>query len=322
VQQEVPHVRSVEAGGLRSSVIGLGTWQFGSREWGYGEVYATETAPALVRRAVELGITMFDTAEAYGPGRSERIVGAALAGLHAPARERVLVATKFLPIAPAEPIVARQAAGSRRRLGVASIDLYYAHWPNPFVSVGRTMQALRPLVEAGLVRRVGVSNYRLEQWQAAERALRAPVVANQVRFSLTSPGPAVDLVPFAASAGRLVVAYSPLAQGLLADGAADTASGGRRLGIRTASALFRAGGRAAAAPLLASVAEVAATHGATPAQVALAWLIRHPNTIAIPGARTVGQLEENAAAADLELSDEEFARLSSAAAAFAGRLRA
>ena len=73
-------MRYVEVDGLRSSVIGLGTWQFGSREWGYGEAYATEIAPALVRRAVELGITMLDTAEAYGPGRSERIVGSALAG--------------------------------------------------------------------------------------------------------------------------------------------------------------------------------------------------------------------------------------------------
>jgi len=172
--------------GLRTSVIGLGAWQFGSREWGYGEAYATETAPALVRRALELGITMIDTAEAYGPGRSERIIAGALAAIPSADRDGLLVATKFMPVVPAEPVVARQAAGSLRRLGVDSLDLYYAHWPNPFVSARRTMQALRPLLAEGVVRRVGVSNYGLGRWQEAERALRAPVIANQVRFSLLS----------------------------------------------------------------------------------------------------------------------------------------
>ena len=303
-------MRYVEVDGLRSSVIGLGTWQFGSREWGYGEAYATETAPALVRRAVELGITMLDTAEAYGPGRSERIVGAAVGELGS-RRDGVVVATKFLPLAPAEAIVARQAAGSRRRLGVESLDLYYAHWPNPFVSVRRTMQALRPLLAEGLVRRVGVSNYDLGRWQEAERALRAPVVANQVRFSLASPRPAGDLVPYAAAMDRLVVAYSPLDQGLLADGSAAAAR--RRPGMRAANPLVRGAGQRRLAPLIEAIHEIAAAHGATPAQVALAWVIHHPNTVAIPGARTIEQLEENAAAADLDLGGAELARLSSVA---------
>jgi aryl-alcohol dehydrogenase-like predicted oxidoreductase len=310
-------MRYLEVDGLRTSVIGLGTWQFGSREWGYGEAYAAETAPALVRRALELGITMLDTAEAYGPGRSERIIAGALAAIPPDAREDLVVATKFLPLAPAEPIVARQAAGSRRRLGVDALDLYYAHWPNPFVSVRRTMQALRPLLATGLVRRVGVSNYDLARWQEAERALRGPVVANQVRFSLVSPAPAGDLVPYAAAMGRVVVAYSPLGQGLLAGGL--DAGGRRARGVRSTNPLFRDGARARVAPLLGALREIAAAHGATQAQVALAWVIHHPNTIAIPGARTIEQLEENAAAAEIALSDAELARLSSEAGAFAGR---
>ena len=311
-------MRHVEVDGFRSSVIGLGTWQFGSREWGYGEAYAAETAPVLVQRALELGITMLDTAEAYGPGRSERIIAGALAADPPADGIELVVATKFLPLAPAEPIVARQAAGSRRRLGVDALDLYYAHWPNPFVSVRRTMQALRPLVDAGLVRRVGVSNYGLDQWQDAERALRAPVVADQVRFSLASPAPAQDLVPYAAAMRRVVVAYSPLAQGLLTDGFGAGGSSPRPWSVRRANPLFRSGGRARLAPLAREIHEVAAAHGATPAQIALAWVIHHPNTVAIPGARTVAQLEENAAAADLVLSDDEFARLSHASATFAG----
>ncbi len=308
-------MRHVEVEGLRSSVIGLGTWQFGSREWGYGETYAAGTAPALVRRALELGITMLDTAEAYGTGRSERIIAGALASIPPVDRAGLVVATKFLPLAPAEPIVARQAAGSRRRLGVDALDLYYAHWPNPFVSARRTMQALRPLVGAGLVRRVGVSNYDLARWQEAERALGRPVIANQVRFSLVSPAPAGDLVPYAAAMGRLVVAHSPLGQGLLGrsrDGAAE-----RPGGMRAVNRQFRTGSNARLVPLAGALREIAVAHGATPAQVALAWVIHHPNTIAIPGARTVAQLEENAAAADLVLDDDEVGRLSAEAAALA-----
>jgi aryl-alcohol dehydrogenase-like predicted oxidoreductase len=310
-------VRDVEADGLVVSAIGLGTWQFGSREWGYGPAYASEVAPALVRRAAELGIKLIDTAEMYGPGHSERIIGGTLAGMTAADRARLVVGTKFMPIAPAEPIVAWQAAGSRRRLGVDALDLYYAHWPNPLVSTRRVMQSLRPLLAAGVVRRVGVSNYSLEQWRTAERALGAPVVANQVRFSLVSPGPARDLVPHAAAADRLVVAYSPLGQGLLA-GAATT---GTVRGVRAMSPLFREGARRRMASLVAAVRDVAAAHGATAAQVALAWVLRHPNTVAIPGARTLGQLEENAAAADLVLSDLEFARLTVEAEAVAPRHR-
>jgi aryl-alcohol dehydrogenase-like predicted oxidoreductase len=311
-------MRYVDVDGLRLSRIGLGTWQFGSREWGYGEAYARETAPALVRRALELGITMFDTAEAYGPGRSERIIRDALAPLAPDARDGLVVATKFMPVAPAEPIVAWQADRSRRRLGMDVLDLYYAHWPNPFVSPRRTMQSLRPLLAAGVVRRVGVSNHSLAAWREAERALRAPVVANQVRFSLESPGPLRDLVPYAAASGRLVVAYSPLAQGILArDGtpaaAPAAATPAPPRGFRARDPRFRAAGDGRIAPLRAGLHEVAAAHGATPAQVALAWLLAQPATIAIPGARTVAQLEENAAAADLDLAPDEVARLTALA---------
>ncbi len=307
-------MRYVTTAGLVLSGIGLGTWQFGSREWGYGAAYASDVAPALLRRALELGVTLIDTAEVYGPGRSERIIGAALGAMPIAERNGLVVATKFMPIVPAEPILARQAAGSRRRLCVDALDLYYAHWPNPLVSVRRVMQSVRPLVAAGLVRRVGVSNYSLDQWRTAERALGAPVVANQVRFSLVSPGPARDLVPYAAAEDRLVVAYSPLGQGLLTR----VTAAGSVSGIRAMNPLFRQGGQRRIAPLVQAVHDVAAAHHATAAQVALAWVLHHPNTVAIPGARTLDQLEENAAAADLVLSDAEFARLSLEAEALAG----
>ena len=306
-------MRTIEIDGLRTSRIGLGTWQFGSREWGYGEAYARETAPALLRRALELGITMIDTAEAYGPGRSERIIGETLAAI--PERDRAgqTVATKFMPIAPTERIVAWAAAGSRRRLQTDALDLYYAHWPNPFVSPRRVMQSVRPLLDEGLVDRIGVSNYSVSQWREAERALLAPVIANQVRFSLASPGPAQDLVPYAAEHDRLVVAYSPLAQGLMHVDRDWAQVPGFRRRMRPARRMT------GFEPLAAAVREIAAAHDATPTQVALAWVLAHPNTIAIPGARTVEQLESNAAASDLVLADDEVGRLSREAGTFAAR---
>jgi aryl-alcohol dehydrogenase-like predicted oxidoreductase len=307
-------MRYIEIEGMRLSRIGLGTWQFGSREWGYGDGYATDVAPKLIERATELGITMIDTAEMYGPWRSERIIGGTLETLTDERRAGLIVATKFTPIAPAEPIVAWQAAGSRRRLGMDALDLLYVHWKNPFVSARRVMQAMRPLVEEGVVRRAGVSNFTLAQWQEAEAALRAPVVANQVQFSLAAPRPAEELVPYAAASGRVVVAYSPLGQGVLAGRSsfAGTPGFGRPQG-RMASR------REGLDPMQVVIRRVAEAHGATPAQVALAWVVSHPNTLAIPGARTIEQLEQNAAAADLELSEEELVQLTVVSRAFAGR---
>ena len=301
-------MRYVETEGLRVSAIGLGTWQFGSREWGYGAAYASDIAPALVRRAVELGITLIDTAEVYGPGHSERIIGATLAAMPAAERARLVVATKFLPIVPAEPILARQAAGSRRRLGVDAIDLYYAHWPNPFVSVRRVMQAVRPLVAIGA--RAARRGEQLLAGAVARRGARAsgPRSSRTRSGSASSvPGRPGTLVPYAAAENRLVVAYSPLGQGLLTGAAA----AGPVRGMRAMNPLSRAGGKRRRWPRCSRRSiDIAAAHDATAAQIALAWVLHHPNTVAIPGARTVEQLEENAAAADLVLSDAEFARLS------------
>jgi aryl-alcohol dehydrogenase-like predicted oxidoreductase len=303
-------MRYVEVGGLRLSVIGLGTWQFGSREWGYGETYASDTAPAIVRRAIELGVTFIDTAEVYGFGRSERIVGEAIRGR----REGLVVGSKLVPALPISPVVYWQVRGSLRRLGIEAIDLYQVHFPNPFVSPRSTMAPMRMLLEDGLVRHVGVSNFSLERWRAAERGLGRPVPTNQVRFSLAAPMPHWELVPYAREQGRVVIAYSPLGQGLL---------GGRHgLGspepgdLRGLNRLFRPRSLRLAEPLLDAVRDTAAAHGVTPAQVALAWLIGHGNVVAIPGARTVAQLEENVAAAELELSGDEMARLTAEAVRF------
>jgi aryl-alcohol dehydrogenase-like predicted oxidoreductase len=303
-------VRYLEVDGLgQVSRIGLGTWQFGSREWGYGDAYADRDARDIVRRARELGITLFDTAEIYGFGRSERILGEALGE----ERDQVVVATKIFPVAPFPVVVRRRCAGSARRLGLDRIPLYQVHQPNPMVPDSVTMPGMRQLLDEGRIGAVGVSNYSLDRWRAADAALGRPVVSNQVQFSLARPGPLDDLVPFADRERRLVIAYSPLAQGLL---------GGRYTvehrpgGVRAVNPLFGTENLRRVQPLLDVVREVADAHGAQPAQVALAWLIGLPQVVVIPGASSVEQVEFNAAAAELDLTQNEQAALTSAARAF------
>ncbi len=302
-------MKYVEAGGVRLSAVGLGTWQFGSAEWGYGSGYAQGVAPQLVNRALDLGITLFDTAEAYAFGRSERILGAALAER----RAESFVATKLFPLIPVDPVVAARARGSARRLGVEAIDLYQVHWPNPVVPLGRTMAAFEALLNDGLIRHAGVSNFSLAQWQEAESLLGGPVLSNQVRFSLIDRGPERELVPWAAAHDRLVIAYSPLSQGLLSGRYdADHLPGGMRSG----TAAFLADNVRQLTPVLDVLFQVAEAHGATRSQVALAWLLRRPNVVVIPGASSIAQLEANVEAAELDLTDEEDAALGAASDAY------
>jgi aryl-alcohol dehydrogenase-like predicted oxidoreductase len=188
------------------------------------------------------------------------------------------------------------------------------HQPNPVIRDRTTMRGMRTLQDVGLVGEVGVSNYGLARWQQAEAALGRPVLSNQVRYSLVDRRPERDLIPYAEQHDRVVIAYSPLAQGFLSG--RYTATNRPRNFVRRYSRLFRPDSLNRARPLLATLDEIARGHEATPAQVALAWTIRHPNVIAIPGASSVAQLETNAAAADLDLTTAEIEALDHAAASF------
>jgi aryl-alcohol dehydrogenase-like predicted oxidoreductase len=292
------------------SKIGLGTWQFGSREWGYGERYADQVARAIVRRALELGVTLFDTAEIYGFGRSEKILGQALGEDH----ERVFLATKILPVLPVAPVVEQRAVASANRLGARHLDLYQVHQANPVVRDGTIMRGMRALQRVGLVGEVGVSNYSLARWRAAEDALGSRVLSNQVPYSLVARSPERDLLPYAAQRGRVVLAYSPLAQGLLSGRYDRDHRPANR--VRAGNPLFLPDNLTRAADLITALREIADAHSAAPAQIALAWVIRHPAVTAIPGASSVEQLEHNAAAADIDLTDGQYQTLTAAAARF------
>jgi aryl-alcohol dehydrogenase-like predicted oxidoreductase len=291
------------------SRIGLGTWQFGSREWGYGDAYAASTARDIVRRARALGVTLFDTAEAYGFGKSERILAEALGT----DRNDVVVATKIFPIAPFPAIVRQREHASALRLQLSKIPLYQVHQPNPVVPDSVIMPGLRGLLDQGRIGAVGVSNYSLDRWRKADDALGRPVVSNQVHFSLAHAAPLEDLVPFAQAQNRMVMAYSPLAQGLLSG---KYTVENRPGGVRAVNPLFSPENLRRAEPLLGTLREVAAGHDAKPAQVALAWLLSLPGVVAIPGASSVEQLEFNVAAADLELEPGAVQALTTAARGF------
>jgi aryl-alcohol dehydrogenase-like predicted oxidoreductase len=303
-------MRYVEVGGVRLSVIGLGTWQFGSKDWGYGDEYAGHEAAHIVQRALDMGVNLVDTAEVYGRGNSETIVGRAIAGR----RDRVFIATKVLPTVPTAAMVERHGRASALRLGVDTIDLYQVHWPNPVVPLFAQMDGMRRLQKAGVVDHVGVSNFSLKRWQAAEQALSGPVLSNQVQYSLAARKPDQELVPWAQQHDRLVIAYSPLAKGLLS-GRYDSTNLPKN-SARVGDPLFLPENVANAHELIETLRTVAKAHDAKPAQVALAWVVSHPNVVAIPGASSVGQLEANVEAADLELTGDELLALTAASDRF------
>ena len=302
-------MRYVDIHGKKVSVIGLGTWQFGSAGWGWGAEFGPPEARQVVSRALELGVNFMDTAEMYGGGQSERTLGEAIAGQ----RSDVFLATKVSPNHLLRASVARAANRSLERMATDRIDLYQVHWPVAVVPHRWTMAGMRDLQAAGLVEHVGVSNYTLGQWRRAERALGSPVVANQVCYNLLDRSAEGALVPYAQANDRFIIAYSPLAQGLLS---------GRytpdRLprGVRLARTLFTPGNVRKARAVIEALAEVANAHRATPAQIALAWVVHHPNVLAIPGAKSVAQVEANAAAADIRLSAAEFDALTQASDGF------
>jgi aryl-alcohol dehydrogenase-like predicted oxidoreductase len=257
-------MRYAKIGGDRVSVIGLGAWQLGAREWGWEESSLPE-ARRLVRRALELGVNLIDTAELYGRGRSEEILGEALEGRRAEA----FLASKVFPVFPSLSRVCRSAEASLKRLKTERLDLYQMHFDNRLVPLSVQLGGLRKLKAAGLVRHAGVSNYGLDRWRKAERILGSPIEANQVEYHLLKRG-AETMLEWARANDRTIIAYSPLAQGLLS-GRYSSANAPRD--VRRLNGFFRRKKMARAEPVLEALRDIARGHGATPAQVALAWVV-------------------------------------------------
>lgn len=294
--------------GLRVSKVGLGTWQIGASEWGWNRGYGVEDVVETIVRAHELGVNFIDTAEIYGGGLSEEVVGRAVREF----RDEVVIATKVWPTHATYDGVLKACERSLRRLGVDVIDLYQVHWPNPVIPLSSTMRAMERLVELGKVRAIGVSNFSLGRLRRAQECLkREEIVSNQVRYNLVERGVEKELLPYCEREGIALIAYSPLAQGLLT--ARYSAANRPRDFVRRLNPLFDPSVLRRAEPLMTLLKEIAAKHGAEPGQVALAWLIRREDVVAIPGAKRPEQVESNARAADFELSDDEWSALLEAA---------
>jgi aryl-alcohol dehydrogenase-like predicted oxidoreductase len=308
--------RSLGALGPEVSVIGLGCMGFSQS---YGPSGTHEEAVALIRAAVERGVTFFDTAEAYGPWANEELVGQALA----PYGGQVVVATKFNMLFDADgkpkgqisrPDQVRSAAeGSLRRLGVETLDLYYLHRVNPAVPIEEIAGAVADLVADGKVRNFGMS----EAAAATVRRAHAvqPVTAVQSEYSLWWRRPEEEVLATCEELGIGFVPYSPLGKGFLT-GTIDQTTTFAANDIRTTIPRFSEQARQANHALVERVSVIAARKGATPGQVALAWLLaQKPWIVPIPGTRRLHRLEENIAAADLELSAGDLDDIESAAAA-------
>ena len=302
--------------GPKVSEIGVGMWQAGGKAWG-SDVADLDCQHAM-ERAVELGINLVDTAEAYGDGHSEEVVGRAI---RAAGRDRVFVATKVAGEHLRPNDVERACRGSLKRLGLREIDLYQVHWPNPWSlsPLRETMKALERLQRQGRIRHIGVSNFDVRDLEEARSALsRTDIVSDQVQYSLLHREPEASLTAYARREGLTLLAWSPLAKGVLA-GAYDAARRPQDP-IRSESTLFRPQNLRAAAALVARLRRIAKVRGKTSAQVALRWLADHRGVVPIPGVKRPSQAEANAGAAGWSLDRAERATLDRASAAAIGRL--
>ena len=291
---------------LTVSALGLGCMGMSFAYGGQPEAEAIDT----LRRAVDLGITFFDTAEMYGPFENEKLVGKALA----PYRDRVVIATKFgfkitetgegreriVGVDSRPEHVRAVCDASLQRLGVEVIDLFYQHRVDPAVPIEDTVGAMADLVRAGKVRALGLS----EAGAATIRRAHAvhAIAAVQSEYSLWSREPETAVLPTCIELGIGFVPYSPLGRGLLT-GAIQTPDALGSDDYRRTLPRFQAENLAANQRLLDTLATLARDKGVTPAQLALAWVLSRGDFIVpIPGARKIRHLEENAAAADLVLS--------------------
>jgi diketogulonate reductase-like aldo/keto reductase len=268
--------RPFGAGGPDVAVIGQGTWNFPSAGKG------VDAAIAALRAGIELGMTHVDTAEMYGNGRAEELIGRAIAGLP---RDRLFVVSKVLPANGTFTGVVRACERSLRRLGTEYLDCYLLHWRGAH-ALDETLGAFERLVDDGKIRSFGVSNFDVDDLEEAQRhAGRYPIACNQVLYNLEERGVERRVLPFCTEHGIALVGYSPFGSGTF------PAAGSR-------------GGRA--------LAEIAQRRGTTPRAVALAFLVRLAGTFAIPKAADAAHVRENAEAADIALDDADVAVLDGA----------
>lgn len=248
----------------------MGTWRVGS----YRSPEERAQQIGAIRKGIELGINLIDTAEMYASGRSEEVVGEAIKGV----RDSVFIATKVSPGNLRHDDVVRSCKASLSRLGVTSIDLYQIHWPNSSIPIRDTMSAMEKLLNDGLIRYVGVSNFSVEEAEEAQASLgRNEIVSNQVEYSLSNRFVESAILPYCEREKVTLIAYSPLARGAIVDSIPKS---------------------------------ILQRHRMTPAQTMLNWVTRSEQVVAIPKATNLTHLEENAASVSVRFDASEYDQIS------------
>jgi len=316
-------VRSIGSSGVRASAIGLGTWAIGGWMWGGTD---EGKSIAAIQASVDEGISLIDTAPAYGQGVAEEIVGKAIKGR----RDKVVLATKcglvwhtrkgehFFDY-DGRPVhrylgadsIRHELEQSLKRLGTDHVDLYITHWQDPTTPIAETMATLEALKAEGKIRSIGASNVSVAELEAYVAA--GGLDAIQEEFSMVKRDIETSLLPIAMRHGISALSYSSLALGLLSGKIGpDRAFEGDDL--RKNNPRFSRANREKVARLMGAIAPVAETHEATPAQIVIAWTIQQPGiTFALCGARNPEQARENAKAGRIRLSTPEIDSISEAA---------
>jgi aryl-alcohol dehydrogenase-like predicted oxidoreductase len=306
--------RTLGNSNLEVSAIGYGCMGL---NFGYGPAADTQEAISLIRSAVELGVTFFDTAQVYGPFTNEELVGEALA----PFREQVVIATKFgfefdsdgqpRGLNSRPEYIKQMTEGSLRRLGVEAIDLYYQHRVDPDVPIEEVAGAVKELIQEGKVKHFGLSEAGV---QTIRRAYTVqPVTAVQSEYSLWWREPEEEILPILEEFGIGFVPFSPLGKGFLTGKIDDTTTFDSS-DFRNTVPRFTPENRKANQDLVDLLARIAAKKQATPAQIAIAWLLaQKPWIVPIPGTTKLSRLEENLGAVDVELTPDDLREIEGAA---------
>ncbi len=288
------------------SRIGIGLWQ-ASDAWNADDEQVIEA----IARAKDLGVNLVDTAEQYGFGHSESVLGRALKEL---GRDDFVVATKVYGAHLRYDELQRAAAASMRRLGVNEIDLYQVHWPDPWeqIPLKETMKALEKLYLEGKIRAIGVSNFAARDLEEASSYLsRTEIVSNQVRYNLLQRNVEAEVLPYSRKNDISILAWSPLAQGALTG--KYTPARVPRGDVRDSNAIFAPKNIMQIGRLVDALSVVAREHNVTVTQVALNWLATTPGVIPIPGAKNSAQAFENLSSLDFELTRQDLNSIEKAA---------
>lgn len=286
---------------VKVSRIGVGTWQASFHEWG-NDVQDEMIVKAIIR-SHELGINFIDTAEIYGNGHSETVVGKAISAMN---REDVVVATKVHGAHLRYDELVKSADLSMKRLGTRYIDLYQIHWPDPWeqIPLKETMKAMEKLYLDGKIRAIGVSNFAVRDMEEARGHLsKTDIVSNQVRYNMLQREIEAEVLPYCKKNGITIIAWSPLAQGALTGKYNENNLPDDR--IRSGNELFKHNNIKQISGLLKVLEKIAEKRGKIVSQVALNWLLKDEWVVPIPGAKNPQQAESNAGAAGWKLSTDE-----------------